>query len=180
MSERLNRRQFFSLNLEAATGFLGNFLAPQLELERDFFRPPGAVNELEFLTTCNRCGRCKDQCPEKIINLFSISASPKLVNTPYLKPNESPCTFCQKCIEVCPTEALSLSRSMKIGTAKIMKNTCLGYKNVMCDFCVYSCPEKGAIQLQNGKPVINEELCTGCGQCVSACISEVKGIQITL
>lgn len=180
MSDRLNRRQFFSVNLEAAAGFLGNFLTPQLDLEREFFRPPGTGSELEFLTSCTRCGICKDACPENIIHLFSLSSGAKLVNTPYMNPNNSPCTFCNKCIDVCPTDALSLEGEMRVGTAKVIEHTCLTFKNVMCDYCIYSCPTKGAISLQNGRPVVNEQLCTGCGQCVSSCISETKGIQITL
>lgn len=178
MSDRLSRRQFFSLNLEATVGFLGNFLAPQLDLERDFFRPPGTDSELEFLTACNRCGLCKEACPEGIINLFSISKGAKLVNTPYINPNESPCTFCKKCIEVCPTKALH-DDSPIIGYASINKNTCLTFKDVMCDYCVYACPEDDAIKLENGKPIINKANCNGCGACVSSCISEAKGIYIT-
>lgn len=179
MSDRLNRRQFFSLNLEATVGFLGNFLAPQFDLEREFFRPPGTKSELEFLTACNRCGLCKESCPEGIIKMFSLSQGAKLAGTPYIDPNESPCTFCKKCIEVCPTNALQTEDSASIGYARLNENTCLTFKDVMCDYCVYSCPEKDAIKLVNGKPVITRENCNGCGLCVSNCISDAKGIYIT-
>lgn len=178
MSERLNRRQFFSLNLEATVGFLGQFLAPQFDLEREFFRPPGTKSELEFLVECNRCGICKDSCPVGIIKLFSLSQGAKLAGTPYIDPNENPCTFCKKCIEACPTEALHYKDSASIGYARVNKNTCLTYKEVMCDYCVYSCPVKDAIRLENGKPVINRENCNGCGLCVAHCISDTKGMEI--
>lgn len=182
MSERVNRRQFLSINWEATVGFLGNFIATQLEQERDFFRPPGARGELDFLTSCNRCGKCKDSCPEGILSQFELAEGAKLLNTPYLNPNKSPCTFCKICIDVCPTDALSLSGLLEnpsIGKAVILNHHCLTSQDVMCDYCFRSCPTKGAIELINGKPFVNEENCTGCGLCVDSCISELKGIQIT-
>lgn len=178
MTERLNRRQFFSLHLDATVGFLGNFLAPQLEVERDFFRPPGTYSELDFLTSCNRCSLCKDACPENIIKMFSLSDGAELVNTPFINPNEAPCTFCYKCIDTCPSGALSSEEKDTIGVAKINKHTCLAFKDVMCNYCVYACPVPRTIQLNNGKPEVNRNSCNGCGECVSHCISETKGIKI--
>lgn len=178
MSERLSRRQFFSLNLEATVGFLGNFFVPQLELDREFFRPPGTSSELDFLTTCNRCGLCKDSCPENIIKLFSLSQGARLANSPYIDPNESPCTFCKKCIDICPTGALHEQASNRIGYAKINIPNCIAYKEVMCAYCVDACPQSDAIYLQNGKPMINKEKCSGCGLCVSSCITDTKGIYV--
>lgn len=181
MDERVNRRQFLSINWGATIGFLGNFIGTQMEEERDFFRPPGAGDELDFLTSCNRCGKCKDSCPEGIISLFALSDGAKLLNTPYLKPNESPCTFCQMCIDVCPTNALSMSNLLEkqaIGKATIVQHNCVTFQDVMCDYCVRSCPISGAISIIDGKPSINEANCTGCGLCVASCISEMKGIKI--
>lgn len=176
----MSRRQFFTLNLGATVDFFENLLVPQLELEleRDFFRPPGTVNELHFLSSCTRCGLCKASCPENIIKMFSSAAGAKLMNTPYINPNDSPCTFCNKCIEACSADALSMNDLSRIGTARINENTCLAYENVLCDYCVYSCPVEGAIRLIKGKPVVNSEACNGCGVCVARCIAEDKGIYI--
>jgi ferredoxin-type protein NapG len=178
MSERVSRRQFFSLNLEATVGFLGNFLAPQFGLDREFFRPPGTDSELDFLTACTRCKLCKDSCPENIIEMFSLSSGAKLVNTPYIDPNKKSCTFCMECVNVCPTGALHSTAANQIGIAKFNQYSCLMLKDVLCDFCVYSCPEQ-AIKLVNGKLSINSEKCNGCGVCVSSCIQETKGIYIS-
>jgi len=181
MEERVNRRKFLSINWGATVGFLGNFIGTQIEEERDFFRPPGAGSELDFLTSCTRCEKCKDSCPEGIISLFSLSDGAKLLNTPYVNPNKSPCTFCRKCIDVCPTGALSISSLMEkpaIGKAVVRENCCVTYQDVMCDYCVRSCPVSGTIELLDGKPFINEASCTGCGICVENCISENKGILI--
>ncbi|MBU8878372.1 4Fe-4S dicluster domain-containing protein [Bacillus sp. FJAT-29790] len=181
MSERVNRRQFLSINWEATVGFLGNFIVPQLEQDRDFFRPPGAHDELEFLTSCTRCGKCKESCPEEIISLFTMADGAKLLNTPYINPNVKPCTICEICADVCPTDALSITSFLEersIGKAVVHEQSCIAFQEVMCDYCVRSCPEQGAIQLIKGKPVINEESCTGCGLCVASCISGNNAILI--
>jgi ferredoxin-type protein NapG len=183
MSEKLNRREFLTLNWESSIGFLGNFLAPQLEEERTFFRPPGACGELEFLTSCTRCGLCKDVCPEQSISLFSLANGATLVNTPYVDPNQTPCTFCQKCIEVCPTNSLNQSDYFSrpyLGYGVVRTSHCLAHQDVMCDYCVRSCPTIGAMHISDGKPVISEEVCNGCGICVTNCISEIKAITIKI
>ncbi|OLS40349.1 4Fe-4S dicluster domain-containing protein [Bacillus sp. MRMR6] len=183
MTDKLNRRAFLSLNWESTVGFLGNFIAPQLELERDFFRPPGACEELEFLTSCERCGKCQEVCPEQSIILFSISSGAKLVNTPYLDPNTAPCTFCKRCIDVCPTNALNASDfevSPKLGYVQIQPNGCLAFQHVMCDYCVRACPVSGAIQIVDGIPVISRQSCTGCGICISRCIAEGSALKIKI
>ncbi|MCH6266799.1 4Fe-4S dicluster domain-containing protein [Neobacillus citreus] len=179
--EKLNRRQYLALNWESTIHFLGNFLAPAMELERDFIRPPGAGEELEFLTSCTRCSKCQEICPEQSIRLFALSDGAKLVNTPYMNLNESPCTFCMKCVEVCPTEALNLSDYQKcpyLGTVKVEKYSCLAYKQVMCDYCVRACPVNGAIRLEDGVPVVSKELCTGCGICITNCIAEGGALKV--
>ena len=181
MSERINRREFLALNWESSIGFIGNFLAPQLKMERSFFRPPGACEELEFLTSCTRCGLCKDVCPEQSISLFTLSNGAKLVNTPYINPNQTPCSFCEKCIDVCPTTSLNhtdfIARPF-LGYAEVQTSFCLAHQQVMCDYCVRACPTKGAIQLIEGRPFVSSEICNGCGICVSNCISDDKAIEI--
>jgi ferredoxin-type protein NapG len=181
VTEKLKRREFLSLNWESTMGFLGNFIAPQIEVERNFFRPPGACNELEFLTSCSRCGKCKEVCPENSIRLFPLDSGVKLVNTPFLEPNETPCTLCAKCIEVCPTKSLNFadfSASPKIGSVKILSDRCLAFKNVMCDYCVRACPNEGALELTQGRPSVSIEKCTGCGICVSSCIADNKALKV--
>ena len=183
MSEKLNRREFLTLNFESSVSFLGNFLAPQMDLDRSFFRPPGACEEIEFLTSCTRCGKCKEVCPEKSISLFPLTNGATLVNTPYIDPNRSPCTFCQKCIETCPTNSLNQSDFLLrpfLGYGEVHAGLCLAHQDVMCDYCVRSCPTIGAIQIKDGKPKIAAEICNGCGICVSNCILENKAITIKI
>lgn len=181
MSEKLNRRQYLTLNWESTLNFLGNFIVPQMELERDFIRPPGACSELEFLASCTRCGKCREICPEGSILLFSLEEGAKLVNTPYMNVNESPCTFCLMCMDACPSGALNLAdyqKQPRLGTVKVMQNSCLAFHEVMCDYCVRSCPEAGAITIEGGVPVVTHEACTGCGTCVTNCIVEGSALKI--
>lgn len=181
MANRIDRRSFFSLNWDATVGFMKNLLATQIEPDRKFFRPPGAEDELQFLTSCTRCSLCKDVCPENIINLFSVNYGVKLAKTPFINPNKAPCSFCGKCIEACPTTALNeqtFKSTPQIGYAKIIKNACLAYNNTLCDFCIRACPTEGAIKLKNFKPVINTNVCNGCGYCIQNCINENLSIYV--
>lgn len=177
-SDKVNRREFLTLNFSSAIEFLGNIIAPSLEKDRDFIRPPGASDELSFLMSCTRCGICKDVCPVNTIELFSPNHGAEITNTPYLDPNEIPCTFCNKCIDHCPTDALSHDEKPVIGTAKIYENNCLAHRDIMCDYCVRTCPVEEALTLVNGKPIVDEDLCNGCGKCVSSCIQTHKGIYV--
>lgn len=38
-----------------------------------------------------------------------------------------------------------------------------------CGDCLQACPEEGAIVLQDDKAIINRELCTSCAACLPAC-----------
>jgi ferredoxin-type protein NapG len=182
MTNRVNRRQFLSLNLDATVGFLGNLFLSQVETERDFFRPPGAGDEVEFLTLCIRCGLCNTACPEGSIQLFSVNSGAKLAQTPFLDPNVNPCTMCGNCIEVCETGALTSEpasgKPYRIGRAEVQQGNCLTYKGTLCDYCIRVCPVDEALAVSNGKLVLNLHNCTGCGLCVSNCISEPAGIWI--
>jgi ferredoxin-type protein NapG len=183
MNEELNRRNYLKLNWKASLGFLGHVIARKIEQERDCFRPPGASSELDFLTYCTRCGKCSAECPEGIIRLRSLDSGAGKMSTPYLDPNQSACTFCLRCIEICPTKALDLvsfNEKSSIGLAKIRLDGCIAYQNVMCDYCIRACPIQGALTQENGLPHVNKEKCNGCGICVSNCISESKGIWVHL
>jgi predicted molibdopterin-dependent oxidoreductase YjgC len=52
---------------------------------------------------CVECRRCINVCPEKKFG-FNYRAGDSVVGTPYEK--ELDCSFCGKCVEVCPTAAL--------------------------------------------------------------------------
>ena len=68
----------------------------------------------------------------------------------------------------------------KFALVRIDTNTCLPYSGPECGACADSCPVPGALEWEGGlRPVINEEICTGCALCREACIVDSKAIKIT-
>ncbi|WNF38108.1 4Fe-4S dicluster domain-containing protein [Bacillaceae bacterium IKA-2] len=182
MIEKLNRREYLKENFRSSFQFLGSIIGASLEQERNFIRPPGAGDELGFLTSCTRCGVCAEVCPHDTISLFSADYGAKLAGTPFINPNEVPCTFCNKCITHCPTGALEeIGPNEKLGMAEVVEFNCLAFKGTMCDYCVRACPlGTDALTLEDGKPKVIEANCNGCGLCVSACIQTFKGIYVKI
>lgn len=180
MTEKLNRREFIKENFRSTFQLLGTIIEATIEQERNFIRPPGAGEELLFLTACTRCGVCAEVCPTSTISLFSVDYGAKLTGTPFINPNESPCTFCHECITHCPSGALEpVGPNERLGIAEVVEFNCLAYKDMMCDYCVRACPlGAGAIIIEEGKPKVIETGCNGCGQCVEACIQTHKGIYV--
>ena len=52
----------------------GIFLAPRLNAQTTLLRPPGALNEKEFLSTCIKCGQCVQVCPYHTLSLLDITS----------------------------------------------------------------------------------------------------------
>ncbi len=143
-------------------------------------RPPGALDELEFLSTCTRCDKCIDACPDKAL----IRAEAKhgaAIGTPMLSPKDRPCIMCEDypCIKACPEPALSFSNPLIMGTAHVISSKCLAFRDQICDYCFDCCPLKDkAIAMVNNKPLVSENICTGCGLCEYYCPAPGSGIMI--
>ena len=159
-------------------------------------RPPGALREEEFLRHCIKCGLCVEACPFDTLKLAD-AGSGKPIGTPYFEPRKVPCEMCVDipCVPVCPTKALDPLlvqdaqgnldiNTAKMGVAIVDKEHCVAYWGIQCDACYRACPLLGeAIKLElkrnerTGKhsyllPVVDSEICTGCGKCEKACITE--------
>ena len=135
-------------------------------------RPPGAVPEEVFAAKCIRCGRCVEVCPYRSIIMLDIRSGVH-AGTPLIEAENIPCYLCMKCVDVCPTGSLlRVSQAdTRMGLAIINTFTCLAYEGItLCRTCYDKCPliEK-AIRLEQLKPVIDENHCTGCGICTNAC-----------
>jgi ferredoxin-type protein NapG len=135
-------------------------------------RPPGAVPEEIFPAKCIRCGRCVEVCPYRSITMLDIRHGIH-AGTPLVEAEKIPCYLCMKCVDVCPTGSLQRIRQQdtRMGLAVINTYSCLAYEGItLCRTCYDKCPfmEK-AIRLDQLRPVIDENHCTGCGLCTNAC-----------
>ncbi len=84
-------------------------LLPVLLRKTERLRPPGALDEHDFLASCIKCGQCVQVCPVNALepaDLFDGFG----VGVPYLDPRRQACDFsCDvgQCILACPTGALA-------------------------------------------------------------------------
>ncbi|MEP9412373.1 MAG: 4Fe-4S dicluster domain-containing protein [Candidatus Brocadia sp.] len=173
----LDRRQLF----KDLFTFMGNKVADYAskKVDRvmprgDYLRPPGAVEEAEFLSLCTRCDECIKVCPAKAIRKYH-GLMDIAVGTPVIMPKENPCVLCNGllCIAACKEGALKPLEhidKVKMGIARINKSRCLAWGGQDCQLCYIKCPLRDdAICWEDGKPIIHEEKCVGCGVCEYAC-----------
>ncbi len=70
-------------------------------------RPPGALDESDFLSRCIRCGECMKVCPNNALHPTLDQAGLEGLWTPTLVPRIGYCEpSCVLCSEVCPTGAI--------------------------------------------------------------------------
>ncbi len=86
----------------------GSFLAPKLNTKELVLRPPGSLNEKDFLSTCIKCGQCVQVCPYHTLNLFDIDKG-NSNGTPYVDARQRGCYLCDllPCVLACPSGALN-------------------------------------------------------------------------
>lgn len=159
-------------------------------------RPPGSVEEKEFLQKCIRCGQCMRVCPNNAVHPTLMESGVEGIWTPFLIMRIGYCEpTCTLCGQVCPTQAIEeLTMEQKVGSKEIVPNRigtafvdpgrCLPWSMATkCIVCEEWCPTSPkAIYLQDTvvkdikgndvavrRPVVDVELCTGCGACEFAC-----------
>jgi ferredoxin-type protein NapG len=166
-------------------------------------RPPAALDEVDFIKSCLKCGACVEACPFETLKL----AKPEdnvTIGTPHFKPREIPCYMCPDvpCVPVCPSGALDIKKLIPVekeeidvnlsqmGVAVIDPNNCLAFSGIQCDACYRACPlitKAITIEYQhneitdkhaNLKPVIHADVCTGCGACEHACVTQNAAVKI--
>lgn len=152
--------------------------ANSLTEETFVLRPPGALPEELFQTTCERCGNCAAACPVQAI--LPLATEPG-IGTPHIDPSISPCALCTglKCTQVCPSGALrplSAPSEVRMGTALIETTRCTAWRGLPCRICYEVCPVPGVIILERGDrafvPVAGGMPCVGCGVCQHHCPAE--------
>lgn len=144
-------------------------------------RPPGALDEAEFLATCLRCGKCAQVCPRKAI-LIGRGDKGLAIGTPYIEPRRAACDLCLDCVPVCASGALRPveKAAVRMGLAEINRDTCLAWLGDECKVCYTACPfYNQAIRLEDHKrPVVDKTVCTGCGICEHVCILDPPAVVV--
>ncbi len=170
-------------------------------------RPPAAIDEKDFIKACVKCGACVEACPYDTLKLGTPGDS-KPVGMPYFEPREIACEMCPDipCVPVCPSGALDIKKvqvfdeqkqeyvldinKAQMGVAIIDNESCIAFWGIQCDICYRACPLiDEAIKLEytqnerTGKhaflrPVVDNAVCTGCGLCENACVTEKASIRI--
>lgn len=149
-------------------------------------RPPGSHGEGDFSSRCVKCGKCIEACPYQAI--FSAGTNAGIsAGSPCIDARRQACRLCEDlpCISVCPTAALrgiTQRDDVRMGIAVIDEKLCIAYQGMRCEVCYRVCPLiDRAIsidyRLREGDdthaifaPIVNEELCAGCGLCVERCV----------
>jgi len=201
-SSGVTRRQFLAGTVGAACAAglaglgLASYTRQAMSLPAHAIRPPGALEEKDFLGACVRCGLCVRDCPYDTLRLAQPGEDVAL-GTPYFVAREIPCEMCEDipCIVACPTGALDHSLTdideSRMGLAVVVdQESCIAFRGLRCEVCFNVCPVRGkAITLEmqhnerSGKhalfiPVVHSSDCTGCGKCEQACILEEAAIKV--
>ncbi len=125
----------------------------------------------------------------------------KMIGTPFFIPTEVPCYMCDDipCVPVCPSGALDIKSVLnqkdeldinmaRMGLAVVHKESCVAFWGIQCDACYRACPlldEAITLEYQKNErtgkhayllPIVHSDVCTGCGLCEKACITEEPAI----
>ena len=154
-------RRGFMLSLSG-----GLFAVPAVRLSNELdsnwyhkvIRPPGALEEKEFLKRCIKCGQCMRVCPTNVLQPGGIEGGLENLWTPVLnnRIGSSGCQLnCVTCGQVCPTSAIrpitlaekhglddfAEAGPIKLGTAFFDRNRCLPWAmDKPCIVCEENCP----------------------------------------
>jgi MinD superfamily P-loop ATPase len=88
-----------------------------------------------------------------------------------IDPIRQPCWMCEgfPCITACEPGVLRQDFPKRMATARIETFSCLAWQGTACTECLDQCPVKHAIALDEGKPRVVDDVCTGCGVCQFVC-----------
>ena len=171
-------------------------------------RPPGALDEREFLERCLKCGVCMKACPTGGLQPTFAEAGLEGLWTPILVPRIGYCeSQCVLCSEVCPTGAIRkltiaekvgvapTREPVRIGSAFVDRGRCLPWAmDTACIVCEEVCPTspkavyfkversvaRDGTERILKRPFVDLDRCTGCGICENHCpVYDEAAIRIT-
>lgn len=172
--------EFFSVLREGVSNHVDAKIAKKL---KGPVRPPGAIDEVSFLSTCTRCNKCFEACPHGAIFRKPLDSGLS-ANTPYLEPATQACHLCEDfpCIAACDDKALLPVKgpsSVRMGRAVVNEEACHTYDDKVCTLCYDVCPfPDEALTIDDDYHPVVLDACTGCGACHSRCPLHPVGIQV--
>ena len=143
--------------------------------------PPGALGVSNMKKHCTACQLCVSSCPNNVLrpsNKLETFMQPEMsFERGYCRPE------CIECSLVCPTGAIKAittadKSAISIGYAVLIKDRCIiTTDDVPCNSCERHCPTTAitfvfrdpGIKNSLKIPVLNKELCIGCGACEALC-----------
>jgi len=167
--------------------------------QKKVIRPPGSVEEKEFLERCIKCDQCIRVCPTNVLQPAFLEAGIEGIWTPILNMKLGYCELnCTLCGQACPTGAIQRitidektgigasaeKGPVRLGTAFYDHGRCLPWSmETPCVVCEEVCPtspkaiysREVTITRRDGKPItlrrpyVDPALCIGCGICEHEC-----------
>jgi len=162
----MTERREFILNsvrtagLVSLAGLTWSAYVDEVKAKTLILRPPGAIEEQDFLATCIKCGMCVEACAHrdnlplhgKPTLMLAKTGSNRPIGTPYFIARDVPCYMCPEipCVPACPTGALSENlvttkkkldiNKANMGLAVVDKQSCIAFWGIQCDACYRACP----------------------------------------
>ncbi len=103
-------------------------------------RPPGTVEEQEFLKRCIKCGQCMRVCPTNVLQPSMLEAGLDGMWTPMMNYRVGACQLnCTACSQVCPTGAIqriTVEEKLGLGTYAAIGPIRLGLANYDLGRCL--------------------------------------------
>ena len=143
--------------------------------------PPGAESAQNMKKRCTACQLCVSACPN---NVLRPSNKPATFMQPEMSFEKGYCRpECVECSQVCPTSAIkpittAEKSALSIGKAVWIAENCVVIGDeIQCHSCEQRCPAKAIMLIERDPndgdslkiPVIDKELCIGCGACEFHC-----------
>jgi polyferredoxin len=180
-------------------GFGRSSGATDKDYSKKVIRPPGSVEEKEFLERCIKCDQCIRACPTNVLQPAVFAAGIEGIWTPILNNKIGYCELnCTLCGQVCPTGAIqsisieektgvgkfAAQGPVRLGTAFYDHGRCLPWSmETPCVVCEEVCPvspkaiysREVTITKRDGtlitlrRPYVDPALCIGCGICEHEC-----------
>jgi len=180
-------------------GFARSSGASDRNYSKSVIRPPGSVEEKDFLERCIKCDQCIRACPTNVLQPSIFAAGLEGIWTPILNNKMGYCELnCTVCGHVCPTGAIqsisieektgvgkyAAEGPVRLGTAFYDQGRCLPWSmETPCVVCEEVCPvspkaihshevtttKRDGTPITLRRPAVDPALCIGCGICEHEC-----------